>query len=156
MLATPVIDPAWFPTDTDYGDIADIVPTTAEDMYPTPWPGYVGFEGQSNFTNAYHPDEFGVSNSTDNQGGYIDRTTYGEMGEVNRNSYSIFGPVEPSLVEDFELYGEVSDYKRPFESAYGPVGAYDHGDYTAQQVIQQMSPEAYTEESLVDILTAGV
>lgn len=154
--ALPVVDPEFYVTDTSYGDVNDIVPTTAEDMYPNVWPGYAGFEGQSNFVNAYHPGEFGDANSKDAQGQNIDRTTYGEMGEVNRNAYSIFGPVDPGLVEDFELYGEVNEYRRPLESGAGPVGAYDHGDYTAMQVMQQMSPEAYTEESLMSLLTAGV
>lgn len=152
----PVIDPMFLVTDTSYGDVSDIVPTTAEDLYPDVWPGYVGLEGQNSFVNAYHPDDFGVSNSTDNQGGFIDRTTYGEMGEVNRNAYSVYGPVEPNLVEDFQLYGDVDRYVRPLESGVGPVGAYDHAGYTAMQVMQQMSPESYTEASLMSLLTEGI
>jgi hypothetical protein len=54
------------------------------------------------------------------------------------------------------LTGQVSNYKRPEEYGFGPVGAYDHASYTALQISQQMSPEAYTEESLISLLTEGI
>jgi hypothetical protein len=154
-MSVPTIDPIWLETDPN-GDLSDIIPLTADNAYPGFFPGYVGVEGENSFTDAYHPTDLPVSNAADNQGRNIDYELYGEHGEVNRNAYSIYGPVEPNLVEDFQLYGEVGKFPRAPEWAFGPVGAYDHAGYTAMQVMQQMSPEAYTEASLMSLLTEGI
>ena len=62
------------------------------------------------------------------------------------------GPVEPGLVEDFKLYGNVLPGQRRPEYGDGPVAQYDHASYTAMQIVQQMSPEAYAEEAIANLV----
>lgn len=154
-MTLPQIHPQWYPTDVSDEVVEDIVPTTAEDEYPQFFPGYVGVSADNSFTDA-RPGGLFMADYEDAQGRNIDRESHGEMGEVNRNAYSIYGPVEPNSVENFALMGQVSNYRRPAESGNGPVGRYDHAGYTAAQIVQQMSPEAYTEASLISLLTEGI
>lgn len=136
----------------------DIIPLTANDLYPIGFPGYVGMSAENLTVDAFIPRDplLAVPNSMDAQGMHIDYTSFGDSGEVNRNSYAILGPVEPNSVEDFQLYGNVAPGQRRIENGVGPVGAYDHGDYTGLQLAQQMSAEAYDNESLVSLLTGGM
>lgn len=155
-MPTPTVIPMWLGVELDGNDVSDIVPVTADNAYPFDFPGYVGMEAENHETDAYL-GVLAASQSMDANGNsHIDRWSYGEQGQVNRNAYSIFGPVEPGLVENFQLYGEVSDYTRPLEWAYGEVGSYDHASYTALQIAQQMGPEAYSEASIVQLLTEGI
>lgn len=153
----PTIVPEWLSNPTDVNDtVDDIVPMTADNAYPEFFPGYVGMEGEHNPNESYL-GTLPASQSMDANGNaFVDRVSFGEMGEVDRNAYSIYGPVDPGLVENFELTGEVSAYHRPLDFASGPVGAYDHASYTSMQIAQQMSPESYTEASLVSLLTEGI
>lgn len=133
-------------------DLENIIPLTGNDQYPGAYPGYVGFSLDNLPTDAFIPHNMVVPNSMDAAGQHIDYTSYGEMGEVNRNSYAIGGPVEPNLVENFELFGQVLPGQRRPEYGDGPVSEYDHNAYTALQVAQQMAPEVYAEQSIVDLL----
>lgn len=142
---------------TDQGEaLSDIIPMTADLQYPAEFPGYVGLEAIHRPTQAYHPTGIPLSDPTDNMGRNIDYTSYGEMGEVDRNAYSIYGPVEPGLVENFQLMGTVLPGQRQPEYGDGVVGQYDHGAYTALSLAQQMSDTAYDEASLVSLLLTGV
>ena len=138
-------------------DLGDIIPLTANDVYPEFFPGYVGLSAENLPCDAFTPSFLGATESMDvNGNAHIAYDEFGEPGEVNRNSYAIGGPVEPNLVENFELYGHVAAGQRMPEYGVGPVGAYDHGEYTALQVAQQMSPEAYAEAALLSLLSEGV
>jgi len=139
-------------------DLGDIIPLTGNDLYPFDFPGYAGMSSENLTVDAFIPRDprLVVPNSMDAQGQHIDYTSYGESGQVNRNSYAILGPVEPNSVEDFQLYGDVAAGQRRIEHGVGPVGAYDHGDYTSLQVAQQMALEATDEESLISLLTGGM
>lgn len=142
----------------DISDVLDdIIPLTGNDIYPEFFPGYVGVSAENLPCDAFIPHFLGKPQSMDVNGdAHIAYDEYGEQGEVNRNSYAIGGPVEPNLVENFELYGHVAAGQRMPEYGVGPVGAYDHGEYTALQVAQQMSPEAYAEAALLSLLSEGV
>lgn len=142
-------------TDLEYGDVGDIIPATLNDDAPWGWPGYVGESAENLPTDAFLGG-LPFADGTDAQGRNIDYQSFGEMGEVNRNSYAIGGPVEPNLVEDFQLYGNVAPGQRRPEYGDGPVGGYDHLSYTAMQVMQQMSPYAYDNESLASLLTGAI
>lgn len=147
----PEMQPAYLTADA--GDVLDnVIPLTGNDLYPAEFPGYVGWSADNLPTDAYIPHGFAVPDSMDAQGSHIDYTSYGEPGEVNRNSYAIGGPVEPNLVEDFQLYGNVLPGQRRIEYGEGPVAQYDHNAYTALQIAQQMSPEAYAEQSIADLV----
>lgn len=143
---------------TEVGDdLEDIIPDTGNDIYPAFFPGYVGISAENLPCDAFIPNFLGKPESMDSHGtSHIAYDEYGEQGEVNRNSYAIGGPVEPNLVENFELYGHVLAGQRMPEWGVGPVGAYDHGEYTALQVAQQMSPEAYAEAALKSLLSEGI
>lgn len=143
--------------DTTVGDdLENVIPMTANDLYPAFFPGYVGQSADNLPCDAFTPHDLGKPESMDAQGQHINYDMHGEMGEVNRNSYAILGPVEPNLVEDFQLYGNVAAGQRRPEYGVGPVGQYDHGEYTMLQVAQQMSPEAYAEQSLISLLAEGI
>lgn len=140
----------------DTNDVLDdVIPLTMNDATPVDWPGYVGSSAENLASDAFTPHFLSPSESMDAQGRHIDYDSWGESGEVNRNSYASMGPVEPGLVEDFQLYGNVAASQRRPEYGIGPVGAYDHIDYTAMQVAQQMAAEAYSEESIVSLLYGG-
>lgn len=139
----------------DIGDVLDdIIPDTMNDTVPMGWPGYVGISAENNVNEAFLSG-LPMPNSMDAQGEHIDYTSYGDAGYVNRNAYSILGPVEPNQVEDFQLYGSVAAGQRRPEYSQGPVGSYDHGDYTLLQVAQQMEAEAYSEQAIISLLTGG-
>jgi hypothetical protein len=140
----------------DAGDVLDdIIPMTMNDTTPMEWPGYVGYSVDSGVTDGFTPHFLPMPNSMDAAGSPIDYTTYGEPGEVNRNAYSMLGPVEPNLVEDFQLYGNVAAGQRRPEYSQGSVGDYDHADYTMLQIAQQMEREAYPEEAIISLLNSG-
>jgi len=154
-------------TDDGAGALDNIIPMTADYAYPGDFPGYVGMEGIHRPTQAYIPgggpagrmfvpNGFADSVATDTPTGNIDYESWGEMGEVDRNAYSIYGPVEPNIVENFGLYGEVLPGQRRPEYANGPVGAYDHGSYTSMQIAQQMADVAYNEASIMSLLVGAV
>lgn len=132
--------------------LSDIIPMTADLQYPGHFPGYVGTEQTHRPTQAYIPTDMPVSVAMDTPNGHIDYSSWGEMGEVDRNAYSIIGPVEPNLVENFALMGQVLPGQRRPEYGNGPVGAYDHAEYTSMSLMQQMADVAYNESSLVDLL----
>lgn len=133
-------------------DVSDIVPITANDMYPNEFPGYVGVSLENLPSDAFIPHNLYVPDSMDAAGQHIDYTSYGESGEVNRNSYAIGGPVEPNLVENFALTGSVLPGQRRPEYSDGHVSEYDHNAYTALQIAQQMAPEAYAEQSIANLV----
>lgn len=139
-------------TDQDEA-LGDIIPMTADYMYPEGYPGYVGSEEIHRPTQAYHPHDLPLTDATDAAGRHIDYISDGEMGEVDRNAYSIKGPVEPNLVENFNLMGSVLPGQRQPEYGQGPVGSYDHAMYTSLSLMQQMADTAYDESSLVSLLT---
>lgn len=143
---------AYYLTTTVGDDLENIIPMTGNDVYPLGYPGYVGVSADNLPCDAFTPAFLPMPDSMDAAGKHIDYTSYGEPGEVNRNSYSIFGPVEPNSVEDFQLYGNVLAGQRRPEHGVGPVAQYDHNAYTAMQVMQQMSPEAYAEEAIANIV----
>lgn len=136
--------------------LSDIIPMTADLQYPGHFPGYVGVEETHHPTQAYIPTDMPVTVAFDTPSGHIDYSSWGENGEVDRNAYSIGGPVEPNLVENHELYGQVLPGQRRPEYSDGPVGAYDHGAYTTAQIAQQMADVAYNEASVLDVLMGGV
>lgn len=144
-------------TTDDMEALSDIIPMTAEYAYVGDFPGYVGREAIHRPTQAFIPPrtEYAPPNATDNQGGHIDYTSWGEMGEVDRNAYSIYGPVEPNSVENFALMGQVLPGQRRPEYGDGPVGAYDHATYTSLQIAQQMADVAYNEAAISDVLLGG-
>lgn len=142
----------YYLTATVSDDLENVIPMTGNDMYPADFPGYVGVSYDNLPTDAFIPHGMPVPDSMDAAGQHIDYTSYGEPGEVNRNSYAIGGPVEPNLVENFELFGQVLPGQRRPEYGDGPVSEYDHNAYTALQVAQQMAPEAYAEQAIVDLL----
>jgi len=132
--------------------LSDIIPLTADLQYPGHFPGYVGTEQTHRPTQAFIPHDMPAAIATDTPTGHIDYTSWGWMGEVDRNAYSIIGPVEPNLVENFSLMGQVLPGQRRPEYGNGPVGSYDHAEYTAMSVMQQMADVAYNESSLMDLL----
>lgn len=133
----------------------DIIPMTGNDMYPGAFPGYVGMSADNLTVDGFIPTCFAATDGTDAAGRNVDYDSHGESGEVNRNSYSIGGPVEPNLVEDFQLYGDVLGSQRRPEYGTGPVAQYDHNAYTALQIAQQMSPEAYADEAIALLVTGA-
>jgi hypothetical protein len=142
-------------TDQDEA-LSDVIPMTADLRYPGEFPGYVGAEDIHRPTQAFIPSVFPASIPWDTPTGNIDYTSWGTMGEVDRNAYSILGPVEPNSVENFQLFGQVLPGQRRPEYGDGVVGQYDHGAYTALSVAQQMATTAYDEASLVSLLLTGV
>jgi hypothetical protein len=145
----------WYLTTNVADDLENIIPDTLNDVAPWGWPGYVGVSAENLATDAFIPHFLAASEGADAMGRNIDYQSYGESGEVNRNSYAIGGPVEPNMVEDFQLYGNVADGQRRPEYGAGPVGAYDHLSYTAMQVMQQMAPYAYDQEALASLLSGA-
>lgn len=153
-MHAPMVYPQYFVTDTHDEVVEDIVPTTADGAYPGAFPSYVGIEADNNSAT----DRFDLSVSEwpeASTGAFVDRSIGAEMGAVNTNPYSIYGPVSPNSVENFDLLGTVINNPRQAEYANGHVGDLDYMSYTAQQLAAQQSPEANADEVLAQLLASG-
>jgi hypothetical protein len=143
--------------DTSDEVLLDVIPTTGNDMYPEGFPGYVGVSSDNLASDAFTPNFLCSTVATDTPAGNIDYEIGGNSGQVNRNSYAIGGPVEPNLVENFELTGAViRPGRRPEYSLPGEVGSYDHSAYTTMQVVQQTGNDAYTTATLLSLLSGDM